>query len=100
MITALSQYAVIRSIFSLIKREEEYLENKFGEKYTKYKKKTPSFWPNFKLYHAPSVVQMTPKTLLKSVKDSAMWFLAYPLVEFIEYIQDHGILKPLIYIHL
>lgn len=85
---------------SLIKREEEYLENKFGDVYKKYKKKTPRFWPKLSLYHAPHAVQMTPKTMLKGLKDSLMWFAAYPLIELIKYIQDEGILKPLIYIHI
>lgn len=84
---------------SLIKREEAYLEEKFGQVYAEYKSKTPRLFPNFKLYHAPETVEMTPRTLLRSVGDSAMWFLAYPLIEFVEYLQEAQILKPFIYIN-
>ncbi len=90
--------AFLMIYLSLIKREEVYLENKFGEDYLKYKRKTPRLIPKFKLYHAPKTVEMTPKKLLQSVGDSVMWFLAYPLIEIIEYFQDVNILKPLIYI--
>ena len=83
----------------LIKREEEYLKSSFGQPYINYMKKTPRLFPNFKLYHAPKEVTMTPKTLLNAVKDSVMWFLAFPILELIEWLQDAGYLKPIFYLN-
>lgn len=84
----------------LIKREEVYLESQFGKAYTSYKKKTPRLFPKFKLYHAPATVEMTPRTLLNAFKDSLMWFLAFPLLEIIEWCQDKGYLKPVFYFNI
>ena len=83
----------------LIKREEEYLKEIFGAEYIKYMKKTPRFFPKFKLYHAPAEVTMTPRTLLSATKDSIMWFLAFPLLEVIGWLQSEGYFKPLIHWH-
>ena len=82
----------------LIKREEVYLIDKFGKDYTNYMKKTPRLFPKFSLYHAPAEVPMTPRTLLNSLKDAVMWFLAFPLIEIIEWLQNAGYLKPLYYL--
>jgi protein-S-isoprenylcysteine O-methyltransferase Ste14 len=82
----------------LIKREEEYLIKTFGKEYLSYMKKTPRLFPNLKLYHAPATVEMTPRTLLNALKDSVMWFLAFPLLEFVEWLQDAGYLKPMFYL--
>lgn len=92
--------AFLAIYISLIKREEIYLQEKFGEKYIIYKNKTPRLWPDFSLYHAPKTVNMAPKNLLRAVGDSAMWFFAYPLIEFIEYLQDENILVPFYSMHI
>lgn len=34
----------------LVKREEEYLERRFGQQYLEYKKKTNAIFPSFKLF--------------------------------------------------
>lgn len=84
----------------LIKREEIYLEGKFGKAYLTYKKKTPRLFPNFRRYHSPAEVAMTPRTLNNALKDSIMWFLAFPALEFIEWVQDEGYLQPFFYANL
>jgi len=79
----------------LIKREEEFLLETFGDDYKKYMETTPRLIPNFKLYNAPETVKLVPKYLTKAFKDAIWWFIAYPVLEFAEYLQDSGIITPL-----
>lgn len=83
---------------NVIKREEEFLKVEFGEAYAAYCAKTPRLLPNFFLYHAPETSVLYPKFLLKGVKDGLMWFLAFPFIETVEYLQHAGILHPLLMI--
>jgi len=50
LLLILPMYYLIVRIF--IREEEEYLINKFGEKYVHYKEKVNAFFPNFKKYKA------------------------------------------------
>jgi protein-S-isoprenylcysteine O-methyltransferase Ste14 len=83
---------------SLIKREEEFLTETFGEEYIAYCKRTPRLIPNFKLYHAPDTVPMTPKYLNKALRDSCFWLAIFPIIELFEQLQDLGYLKPLFFL--
>ena len=91
---------VLLIYLSLIKREEVYLTEKFGAAYLAYKEHTPMLIPNFKLYHAPKTIEMTPRTIRNAMIDAMMWLLAFPLIEGIEYLQDIKVIKPLLYIYI
>ena len=95
IVMAVVPFAMLIVYHYLIKREEVYLEEKFGKEYVKYKNSVPRLFPKFSLYKAPQKVDMYPKTLLRAFGDAAMWFLAFPLIESIEYVQEAGYLKPL-----
>jgi len=81
--------------FSLIRREEAYLVTQFGDSYQRYCKTTPRFSPNFWRYHAPQTVPMYPKYLLNGIKDGLLWFLALPFFEWVEYLHEAQIIKPI-----
>ncbi len=34
--------------YLIVREEESYLEQKFGERFIRYRKKTPAIWPNFR----------------------------------------------------
>lgn len=82
----------------LIKREEAFLLQTFGQEYQDYINKTPRLIPNLKLYNAPETVQTVPKYLNKAFKDAIWWFAAFPIVEFAEYLQESGLIQPFILI--
>ncbi|MCF8495928.1 MAG: isoprenylcysteine carboxylmethyltransferase family protein [Alphaproteobacteria bacterium] len=79
----------------LIKREGEFLLGKFGDEYRAYMASTPRLFPNFKRYHAPDIIQTVPRYLNKAFRDAIWWFLAFPVFEGIEYLQEAGLIKPL-----
>ncbi len=80
--------------FAVIKREETFLIEEFGDAYKAYLQTTPRFFPKLSLYNAPESVPMVPRFLLKSLKDAALWFLALPFFEFVEWLHEAHIIKP------
>lgn len=93
-------FVIIPAMFLLvfhgvIRREETFLIEEFGEPYRAYCARVPRFFPRFSLYNAPETVPMVPKYLLKAAKDAVLWFLALPFFELIEYLQDIHIIRPL-----
>lgn len=82
--------AVIFAIMytKLVKREEGFLAEHFGEDYQRYLQEVPRFIPNFKLYDQPDEILLRPKYLLKAVKDGIAWFFILPAFEFIEFLQN------------
>jgi len=50
LIYLLPFYSILFSIYYylIIKEEESYLEKKFGERFIRYRKSTPAFFPNFR----------------------------------------------------
>lgn len=81
--------------FSVIRREERFLIEEFGDEYVQYCKTTPRFFPRLSLYNAPESVPMVPRFLLKSLKDAALWFLALPFFELVEWLHEMHYINPL-----
>ncbi len=77
----------------LIKREEGFLEETFGDEYKQYMKDVPRFFPNFKLYQAPEKIEAVPKYLTKAFLDAIWWFAAFPIFELAEELQELGLIK-------
>lgn len=80
----------------LIKREESFLVEKFGDSYQSYMRRTPRFFPNFSRYEAPEVMESSPKYLKKALLDAVWWFAVFPVFEMAEYLQETGFIKPLL----
>ncbi len=70
--------------YDLVKREENFLKQEFGETYNDYCNRVPRFVPNFRLYTSPEQVQMNPKTLKNGAFDSMAWFSVMLLYELLE----------------
>lgn len=79
----------------LIRREEAFLLETFGDEYAAYMKSVPRLIPNPRLYQAPERIETVPKYLNKAFKDAIWWFAAFPLFEFAEYLQEAGVVQPL-----
>jgi len=79
----------------LIEREEGHLAEKFGATFERYKREVPRLWPDFRKYKASGELLFQPKYLAYAVRDAVWWFLPYPVFDFIKYLQDVGVIKPL-----
>ena len=82
----------------LIRREEQFLLEKFGRPYHDYCQAVPKLWPNLRLYNVPEAVEVNPKYLLFAAYDAFWWFLSLPVIELIEKLRTSGLLKPIIMI--
>jgi len=72
--------------------EEKKLTAKFGEEYLEYLKRTPRFIPKLSLYKEPEKFEVKTAKFAKNFLD-AMWFIwIFPVLHFIEMLQDSGIL--------
>lgn len=77
-------------------KEEKFLLAAFGDDYAAYCAKVPRFFPKFQLYRAPVELTILPKRLYVTFIDGLVFFVALPVLEIIEWMQDSGIIVPFI----
>ena len=70
----------------LVKREEAFLLETFGQEYADFCEKVPRFIPNLGQYHAPALIETDPKRLFSSLYDALWWFLIVGIIGIIEHI--------------
>jgi protein-S-isoprenylcysteine O-methyltransferase Ste14 len=76
--------------------EESKLTNRFGEKYTEYKKRVPRFIPKLSLYKAPQEYTITIDKLARNVAEAMLLVWIFVLLHFIETLQNIGVLPVLL----
>lgn len=84
--------------WNLVQREEEFLQEKFGDEYKKYMKSVPRFVPNFSKFQMKDEITVNAQLLKNGAMDAIWWFSAYPVVELAEYVRDLGVFAPIVYI--
>ena len=68
----------------VVRKEERYLTSSFGAAYQEYAKRTPRWFPRFRLYHERATVPVFTAKIRAGILD-AMWFIwAFLLWELIE----------------
>lgn len=80
----------------LIRREETYLEAKFGEAFLRYAAATPRWLPSPRLWRDSVELTVRPRLVLLTVRDASLFFAALPLFEAIEWLQLEGWLPVLL----
>ncbi len=80
----------------VIVAEEGYLENMFGETYSAYMREVPRFFPKLSLYKEADVLSVKASMLYKTFFDGLVFFVSYPLLEFVEYLQGTHVLPVLL----
>lgn len=82
----------------VITREEIGLENNFGEKYLQYKKAVPRWLPKTLKFPMPDFIEAPPKKVLKTMLDASVFFLAFPVLELLEYLHMTGMVPVLFHL--
>lgn len=73
----------------LIRREEIFLAEKFGDTFSEYKTRVPRLFPSLRSFNCPDELVFQPRYLFNSIADSVWWFLPLPLFEAIENLNLH-----------
>lgn len=83
----------------VILAEEAYLENAFGQPYSDYKAEVPRFFPRLSGYKDVEILTIRTKTLYNTFFDGLVFFIAYPIFEFVEYLQEIGFIPVFLHIY-
>ncbi len=67
-----------------VAREEANLEAEFGKEYMDYKKKTPKYIPNFKIWKAPEYIEVKTSVMRKYFIFLLCFVIAIPLLQWLE----------------
>ena len=80
----------------VIRTEETYLQDHFGQPYRDYCARVPRFFPKFSIYRGEAELTIKPGRLYNTAVDGLVFFIAYPFFEFVEYLQSIDVLPVLL----
>jgi hypothetical protein len=90
-------FAAAMIVFRLtIAKEEAFLAQSFGPAYDSYRARVPMLWPALRLYRDEDRLMIEPRRLYGTLRDSSMLFLAFPVFETIELMQQAGMIPVLL----
>jgi protein-S-isoprenylcysteine O-methyltransferase Ste14 len=78
----------------LIDREENFLQEKFGQEFTDYKARTPRLWPAFRHFSYPDEMLFQPRFLTKALADAIWWVAPAILFQITDLLKIWGFIKP------
>ncbi|MEF2070780.1 methyltransferase family protein [Consotaella aegiceratis] len=86
----------IAAFHVVIRREERFLGQRFGTVYADYVERVPRFWPNPALFRDQPELMVKTDRIYATLFDGLVFFVAMPLLEIVEWLQDGGVLPVLL----
>lgn len=80
----------------IVRQEEALLLSRHGEAYRRYCERVPRFIPKPALWRDADTIEVWPQVIAATFIESALYLLAIPVAEAIEYLHDIGILPVLL----
>lgn len=96
VVFAILCYAAFHAVILV---EEAYLEENFGDSYRQYMREVPRFFPNPRLFRESDMLAVRPQLLYRTFTDGLLFLAAYPFFEFVEYLQESGLLPVLLRVY-
>lgn len=78
-----------------IAREEAWLRTAFGSAYDVYAARTPRYGPDFGKWRDSETIEVRPRFFLTTLRDGLVFLLAVPVFEWLEHLQQSGVLAVL-----
>lgn len=97
--TVLFGLATVAAFHVVIFREEAYLSEFFGKAYQDYCKRVPRFFPRLSLYSEPVTIEVATSRIYRTFFDGLVFFIALPVLEVIESVQEAGMLPVLAHLY-
>lgn len=76
--------------FATVKKEEAWLQARFGHIYSEYRLRTPRFWPRFSAWRDLETLQIRPDRFVMTLKDGSVFLLAVPIFALVAWLQSIG----------
>jgi protein-S-isoprenylcysteine O-methyltransferase Ste14 len=76
----------------VVAREENFLAMRYGATYQAYLQNVPRWIPDFSLWRSPAEIGVKPRFLLLTMRDSALFFVALPVLEALDWLHAAGYL--------
>lgn len=91
--------ATLMVFLPVIRSEEAALTERFGKAFLDYRERVPMLIPNLRHWQDVDTFSVVPSQLYKSARDSFVLVAVIPLFEFVDLLQDHGVLPVLLKLH-
>ena len=97
MTGSMTAIAILVTAFCLyyhvtVKREEVYLQQKFGARYRSYSERVPRWVPEPLLWEEPRETTTRPPFVRRAALDASVFLLVVPLVESLCELREHGVI--------
>lgn len=82
----------------VVRHEEGFLLAALGDEYAAYVRRTPRWIPRLRLWSAPAEMAVQPRYVLITMRDSAVFLIAFPLLEGLKYAHTQGLIPVLLWL--